>query len=106
LAAEASLDDVKPFKGTKKTGQLVMQGRFEIERDGAVAYLEYSLAGKILELIHTEVPASMRGQHVGTELISSALQWAREHKMKVDVVCPAVAEFIKQHPEYSDLVLQ
>src|SRR5947209_5769287 len=31
-------------------------GRLEIEREGHVAYLEYTLAGKVLQLIHSEVP--------------------------------------------------
>src|SRR6476469_3886324 len=33
--------------------QNVTSGRIEIERDGKVAYLEYSLGGNVLELIHT-----------------------------------------------------
>ena len=39
---------------------LVTSGRFEIEQDDAVAFLEYSLAGKVLELAriagHTRMP--------------------------------------------------
>jgi hypothetical protein len=31
-------------------------GRCEIKRNGEVAFLEYNLAGNILELNHTEVP--------------------------------------------------
>lgn len=80
-------------------------GRFEIERQGKVAYLEYTLAGKILQLIHSEVPEALRGQGLGSELAHSALELAREQGLKVDVVCPSVAEYLKKHPEYSDLVL-
>jgi len=43
-------------------------GRLEIERQGHVAYLEYTLAGKVLQLIHSEVPAALRGQGLGSEL--------------------------------------
>jgi hypothetical protein len=35
---------------------MVTTGRFEIERNGEIAYLEYSLSPGVLELIHTEVP--------------------------------------------------
>jgi uncharacterized protein len=94
------------FGNQKKSPQLVTSGRFEIERDGAVAFLEYTLAGTILELIHTEVPESMRGTGVAASLAESALQWAREHQVRVDVICPFVAEYLSQHPEYSDLVLR
>jgi hypothetical protein len=41
--------------------QKVITGRFEMERDGQVASLEYSMTGDVLELIHTEVPNKLRG---------------------------------------------
>ena len=77
-----------------------------MERDGVIAHLEYALAGPVLELIHTEVPKSMSGTGVASALIQSALDWAREHKVKIDVICPFVAEYLKKHPEYSDLLLR
>src|SRR5690348_2439233 len=84
----------------------VTTGRFEIERDGTVAYLEYSLTPKVLALIHTEVPEKLRGHGIGSSLIESALGWAREHHVKVDVICPVVEEYIGKHTEYADLVLR
>ena len=85
--------------------QEVTTGRFEIERNGEVAYLEYSLSGDILELIHTEIPEKIRHMGLAATLAESALQWAREHNLKVDIVCPTVREYISKHPEYSDLVM-
>jgi hypothetical protein len=96
---------MKLFGKPDKSTQQVTNGRFEIEGNGAVAYLEYSLAGNVLELIHTEVPESMRGTGVASELAQSALSWAREHHAKVDVICPYVAGYLARHPEYSDLLL-
>ena len=97
---------MKSHRNKKNPTQLVMNGRFEIERDGILAYLEYSLIGKVLELIETEVPQSLRGKGVAHLLVGSALTWARAHKVKVDVICPVVAHYIKKHPEYADLVLR
>jgi predicted GNAT family acetyltransferase len=85
---------------------LVTSGRFEIEENGAVAFLEYSLAGNVLELIHTEIPPDLRGTGAASSLVQSALEWAREHKVKIDVICPFVNEYISRHPEYSDLLLR
>jgi len=85
--------------------QKVTTGRLEIERNGEVAYLEYSLGGNVLELIHTEVPEKLRGLGLASELAETALKWARENNLKVDVVCPIVKDYIAKHPEYSDLVL-
>jgi predicted GNAT family acetyltransferase len=89
----------------KPAPQKVTSGRLEIERNGHVAYLEYTLAGKILQLIHSTVPQELRGQGLGSELAHAALEWAREQELKVDVICPSVAEYLKKHPEYADLVL-
>ena len=83
--------------------QEVTTGRFEIEQSGQVAYLEYSLAGDILELIHTEVPEQLRHLGLASALAENALQWAREHNLKVDIICPTVRRYVEQHPEYSDL---
>src|SRR5262252_700528 len=57
------------FGKQKPSPQQVTNGRFEIERDGHVAYLEYNLAGKVLQLIHSEVPEALRGHGLagGTE---------------------------------------
>jgi hypothetical protein len=83
----------------------VTTGRLEIERDGEVAYLEYSLSGNVLELIHTEVPEKLRGMGLASSLAETALQWARENNFKVDIICPVAADYIAKHPEYSDLVM-
>ena len=102
---QTALPAMHIFKDEKKSTERVTSGRFEIERDGSVAYLEYTQSGTVLELIHTEVPKAMRGAGIAYELIQSALDWAREHKLKVDVICPVVAGYIRKHPQYSDLVL-
>ena len=85
--------------------QEVTTGRFEIEQDGEVASLEYTMTGNVLALIHTEVPDKLRGLGLATTLAENALRFARENNLKVDVICPLVQEYIDKHPEYSDLVL-
>lgn len=91
---------------TPVTPQEVISGRIEIERDGKVAYLEYSLGGNVLELIHTDVPKELRGMGLASALAERALKWAREKGYKVDVICPFVHEYIDKHPEYADLVIK
>ena len=97
---------MKLFGKKKPEPTLVTSGRFELERDGHVAYLEYTLAGDILELLHTEVPEALRGRGMAAELAKTALDWARANRKKVDIVCPFAAEYIDSHPEYSDLILR
>jgi len=96
---------MKFFGNKKPVPELVTTGRFELERDGHVAYLQYAMTGNVLELLHSEIPESLRGTGIASTLARTALDWARENNMKVDVVCPFVAGFLRTHPEYSDLVL-
>jgi predicted GNAT family acetyltransferase len=97
---------MKLFGNKKAAPELVTTGRFELERDGQVAYLEYTLSGDVLGLIHSEVPETLRGHGLAASLAKTSLDWARENHKKVDVVCPSVAGYLKEHPEYSDLVLR
>ena len=85
--------------------QLATAGRFEIERDGHTAFLEYMLSGDVLQLIHTEVPNALQDKGIASELAKSALEWARQNGKKVDIICEFVASYVKRHPEYRDLVL-
>jgi uncharacterized protein len=86
--------------------QNVIGGRIEIERNGRVAYLEYTLAGNILELIHTEVPKDLQHLGLASALAERALNWAREKGYKVDVICPFVQDYLGKHPEYAGLVMK
>jgi predicted GNAT family acetyltransferase len=86
--------------------QKVTTGRFEVERDGEVAYLEYTMAGNVLGLIHTEVPDKLRGLGLASSLAETALQYALKNGLKVDVICPSVLDYLAKHPEYSHLVLR
>ena len=93
------------FHRKARPPQKVTTGRFEIERNGEVAYLDYNLAGDTLVLSHTEVPENLRHMGLASTLAETALRYARDHKLKVDIVCPTVQQYVAKHPEYSDLVL-
>jgi uncharacterized protein len=96
----------KIFRRKPRKQQKVTASRFEIERNGEVAFLEYELSENVLVLSHTEVPTDLRGKGLASSLAETALQWARQHNLKVDVVCPVAREFVTNHPEYSDLLLR
>jgi predicted GNAT family acetyltransferase len=96
----------KIFLRKPRLPQKVTTGRFEIERDGAVAFLNYTLAGNILTLDHTEIPEKLRHMGLASALAETALRWARDHNLKVDIVCPTVQQYVARHPEYSDLVMR
>jgi predicted GNAT family acetyltransferase len=93
------------FKRHPRPPEQVTTGRFEIERNGEVAYLNYTLAGNILTLDHTEIPENLRHMGLASLLAETAFRFAREHNLKVDIVCPTVQKYVAKHPEHMDLIL-
>jgi predicted GNAT family acetyltransferase len=84
---------------------LPTRGQFEIERDGETAFLAYEVDGQgWISLLHTQVPEPVRGQGIANELARTALEYAKEHQLKVDVVCPVVFHYVNTHPEYKPLL--
>jgi uncharacterized protein len=82
-----------------------MKGKFEIERDGGISFLAYEIDGEgWISLLHTEVPPTLRGRGIANELAQMGLEYAKDHEMKVDVVCPIVFHFLSKHPEYKSLI--
>jgi hypothetical protein len=80
------------------------RSRFEIEQDGHTAFLEFEEDGDRLDLVSTQVPDELGGRGIGGQLAKGALQYAREHKMRVKVTCEFVRSYLERHPEERDVV--
>ena len=77
--------------------------RFELEADGHVAFSNYSRAGNVLTILHTEVPKALEGRGIGSSLTRGVLDTARSQGLKVNALCPFAKGYIERHPEYADL---
>lgn len=79
--------------------------RFEAFVDGALAGVAtYHLRGGRIALRHTEVDDAFEGHGVGSALARHALGAAREAGLAVLPYCPFMASYIREHPEWVDLV--
>ena len=78
--------------------------RFEAGIGKELAVLEYHLTGKVMAITHTEVPASLEGQGIASQLAQSAFEYAREKSYRVIPACEFIVVYLKKHPEYTDLV--
>jgi predicted GNAT family acetyltransferase len=80
--------------------------RFRLPLEGgADAILAYAERGPgVLELRHTEVPPHARGKGHGSNLVEQVLRYAREEGLRVVPSCPFVAEYVRKHREFADLV--
>jgi predicted GNAT family acetyltransferase len=72
--------------------------RFEVSVNGGTAFLVYERTHDALRLIHTEVPPSLRGHHLGEALAEAALQAARSEGLRIVAVCPFVKAYLRSHP--------
>ena len=78
--------------------------RFEIHVAGEIAFLAYSRDGSTIAYTHTEVPPALEGHGIAAKLATHALDYARANSLDVVPLCPYVADYIKRHPAYEDLV--
>jgi hypothetical protein len=85
----------------------LIRKQFEIEREGQISYLIYETDDKeLISLLYTEVAAPLRKRGIANELAHMAFEYAKEHNLKVDVVCPIAYRYLVKHPEYRPLLVK
>jgi len=84
--------------GTK--GAFIIQ-----EHDKRVAEMTYSKAGDNLIIIdHTEVSDSLRGTGAGKQLVTAAVNYAREKNIKILPLCPFAKSVFDRTPAFADVL--
>jgi uncharacterized protein len=83
------------------------EARYEIRSDGELAgFVTYRLRSGLIELVHTEIDEEFEGRGLGSQLISFALDDARERGLAVLPFCPFVNDYMKRHRQFVELVPQ
>ncbi|WP_346777253.1 GNAT family N-acetyltransferase [Streptomyces sp. HNM0575] len=81
------------------------RGRFEVTVDGRPAgFAAYERHRGRVDLTHTEVDSAYQGRGVAGRLAAGALDRLRAEGAQVTPSCPYIAEYIRRHQEYLDLV--
>jgi len=90
--------DIKHIEGRAR-------GAFVIKSDHKrLAELTYSKPDdKSIDIDHTEVDESLRGQGIGEKLVKEAAEFAREKGLKITATCPYASKLLSRKPEYSDV---
>ena len=73
--------------------------RFEAAVAGGVAHVDYRMTGKVMHLVHTEVPPEAEGTGVAGKLVKAALDHVAANGLKVFPTCTYVRGYMKRHPE-------
>ncbi|MFA6085888.1 GNAT family N-acetyltransferase [Mucilaginibacter sp.] len=77
---------------------------FELFVNGHRAFIDYKKKDNKIYLIHTEVPAELKGMGVAEALVEKAFNYIEEHQLKLVPLCSYVQLFLKRHPEWGRLV--
>ena len=77
---------------------------YELDVEGHIAATYYELSNGVITFIHTEVPETLGGRGIGSQLIKGALDQVRAAGLKVVAQCPFVKAYIGKHQEYADLL--
>lgn len=86
--------------------QIGSKGLFFIGEEGAIlAEIVYTMPSAEKMIIeHTEVSDELRGQNVGYQLVKSAVEYARNHHIKIIPLCPFANAVFKKKPEFADVL--
>lgn len=76
--------------------------RFEVTVDGHTAFLDYETRGQVLALLHAETPSPIQGRGIAGEVTRFAMEYAREHGLRVLPLCGYVRAWLRDNPEYAD----
>lgn len=79
------------------------RNRYELERDGSIAFADYERRHGLLIATHTVTPPALRGRGLASRLIKAMLGDARAQGLKVLPLCSFVADYFDRHPEEQDL---
>ena len=80
------------------------RNRFELTVEGHLAVLDYMMSGEIIIFTHTGVPPAIGGRGLGSKLVQTGLDYARDSHLKVRSLCWFVSKYIRRHPEYQKLL--
>ncbi|MEM3227452.1 MAG: GNAT family N-acetyltransferase [Candidatus Micrarchaeaceae archaeon] len=77
-------------------------GRFFISTEHGEAELLYRIDGNVMEAFHTFTPQEERGKGIAERLAFAAIEFAKEHSLKVKPECTYMQFFFYKHPELKE----
>jgi len=82
------------------------KGMFYIEEEGNIlAEMTYAHSDPEHIIIeHTQVDDELKGQNVGFTLVNHAVEYARQHNLKIMPVCPFAKAVFDKKPDLRDVL--
>ena len=84
------------------------RGIFYIKgENGILSELTYSLNNKdVMVIDHTETKVAQEGQGLASKLVAHSVQYAKEHKLKINPLCPFAEVQFDRNPAYKEVLAQ
>ncbi len=82
----------------------VANHRFELERNGELAFATYERRGSTLVIRHVEAALPLRGTGAAGELMRGVAEIARSEGRTITPLCGYASAWIRRHKEYIDLL--
>ncbi len=82
----------------------VANRRFELERNGELAFATYERRGSTLVVRHVEAALPLRGTGAAGDLMRGVAEIARSEGRTITPLCGYASAWIRRHKEYSDLL--
>lgn len=83
------------------------RGAFYLDDAGdLLGEMTYKLThdGEVITIDHTEIDEELRGNGYGKKLVSEAVRYARENRLKIKPVCPFAEKVMSGRPDYQDVL--
>jgi uncharacterized protein len=82
------------------------KGMFYVELEGVkLAELVYNMPSSEKMIIeHTEVGDALSGKNVGYQLVATAIDYARQHDIKIIPLCTFAKALIDKTPAFQDVL--
>lgn len=107
-----STDDVDPADLSATDDEPVVtddeaSSRYVITRgQGEAGYATYERIDRTVVFTHTEIDPTFKGEGLGSVLVGAALDDVRQRGERVVPQCPFVADYIRRHPDYAELLVR
>ena len=102
---ELEAADGTPSPADAEVVDVPEKSRYELRLDGRLIGLAaYRRRDGRIAFTHTEVDESCEGRGCGSRLAAAALEDARRRGLEIVPLCPFIAHYVEQHPEYQELV--
>ncbi|MBB4041895.1 hypothetical protein GGR34_003578 [Microvirga flocculans] len=78
--------------------------RFELERNGEIAFAIYERRGDDLVIRHVEAAIPLRGTGAASDLMRGVAEIARSEGRRIMPLCGYASSWLRRHKEYGDLL--